>query len=112
MAELPDPEGFAAAKVRPAAAFYFDDFGQFILPYDAVRQAPDPDTVLMEFLQSTYDAAADLGKWHRAALDCALRAGDPGAIPLARSRLAAVAHTPAERARAEADISEVALIEA
>jgi hypothetical protein len=74
----PEPAGFAAAKVRPAAAFYFDGFGQFILPYDAVRQAADPQSVLMEFLQSTYDAAADLGKWDRAALDCAL--GEKGKV--------------------------------
>jgi hypothetical protein len=74
----PEPEGFAAAKVRPAAAFYFNDFGQFILPYDAVRQAADPEAVLMEFLQSTYDAAADLGKWDRAALECAL--GEKGKV--------------------------------
>jgi hypothetical protein len=74
----PEPAGFAAAKVRPAAAFYFDGFGQFILPYDAVRQAADPEAVLMEFLQSTYDAAADLGKWDRAALECAL--GEKGKV--------------------------------
>jgi hypothetical protein len=68
----PEPEGFAAAKVRPAATFYFKDNGQFILPYDAVRTASDPDATLMEFLQSTYEAAADLGKWDRKALDCPL----------------------------------------
>jgi len=74
----PEPEGYAAAKVRPAAAFYFDDYGQFILPYDAVRRAADPEATLMEFLQSTYDAAADLGKWDRAALDCPL--GEKGKV--------------------------------
>ena len=68
----PEPEGFAAAKVRPAQAFYFKDFGQFILPYDAVRTAADPEAALMAFLQSTYEAAADLGKWDRNALECAL----------------------------------------
>ena len=67
-----EPEGFAAAKVRPAAAFYYKDYGQFLLPYDAVRNAPDPEAALMEFLQSTYEAAADLGTWDRKALDCAL----------------------------------------
>jgi hypothetical protein len=72
----PEPEGFAAAAVQPAQAFYFKDYGQFILPYDAVRTAGDPDAALMAFLQSTYDAAADLGKWDRAALECAL--GEPG----------------------------------
>jgi hypothetical protein len=74
----PEPKGFAAVKVRPAAAFYFDGYGQFILPYDVVRTAADPEATLMEFLQSTYDAAADLGKWDRAALDCAL--GEKGKV--------------------------------
>ena len=64
--------------MRPAAAFYSSDYGQFILPYDAVRKAADPEATLMEFLQSTYDAAADLGKWDRAALECAL--GEKGKV--------------------------------
>jgi hypothetical protein len=68
----PEPEGFAARQVQPAQAFYFKDFGQFILPYDAVRTAGDPEAALMAFLQSTYEAAADLGKWERNALECAL----------------------------------------
>ncbi len=68
----PEPEGFAAAPVRPQGAFYFGDYGQFILPYDAVRTASDPAATLMDFLQSTYEAAADLGKWDRSALECAL----------------------------------------
>jgi hypothetical protein len=74
----PQPEGFAAAEVQPAAAFYFNDYGQFILPYDIVRTAADPEAVLMEFLQSTYDAAANLGKWDRKALDCPL--GEKGKV--------------------------------
>jgi len=74
----PEPDGFAAATVRPAAAFYFNDYGQFILPYDAVRKAANPEATLMEFLQSTYDAAADLGKWDRKALDSAL--GEKGKV--------------------------------
>jgi len=65
----PEPEGFSRAAVKPDAAFYSPDFREFILPYDAVRQAADPDHVLLEFLQSTYEAAADLGKWDRAALE-------------------------------------------
>ena len=68
----PEPEGFAAAKVLPAAAFYSKDYGQFLLPYDAVRKAADPEAALMEFLKTTYEAAADLGKWDRMALDCML----------------------------------------
>jgi hypothetical protein len=74
----PEPDGFAAAKVRPSAAFYFKDYGQFILPYEAVRKAADPAATLMAFLQSTYDAAADLGKWDRKALECAL--GEKGKV--------------------------------
>jgi hypothetical protein len=74
----PEPEGFSAARVRPADAFYFEAFGQFILPYDAVRTAGDPEATLMEFLQSTYDAAADLGHWDRKALECAL--GEKGKV--------------------------------
>jgi hypothetical protein len=68
----PAPDGFAAAKVKPSAAFFSKDLGEFILPYDAVRTAAHPERVLLEFLQSTYDAAADLGKWDRAALECGL----------------------------------------
>jgi hypothetical protein len=68
----PAPQGFAAAAIRPAQAFFSQALDEFILPYEAVRRASDPDAALMAFLESTYDAAADLGKWDRAALDCAL----------------------------------------
>ena len=70
----PEPKGFSAARVQPAEAFYFEEFGQFILRYDAVRTAGDPEAALMIFLQSTYEAAADLGQWDRKALECALGA--------------------------------------
>jgi hypothetical protein len=70
----PAPDRFAAAPVRPDAAFFSTEMGEFILPYDAVRTAPDPEAVLMAFLQSTYEAAADLGRWDRAALECTLGA--------------------------------------
>jgi hypothetical protein len=66
----PAPGGFADAPVRPAAAFFSRDLGEFVLPYDAVRTAPDPEGALIEFLQSTYEAAATLGHWDRAALEC------------------------------------------
>jgi hypothetical protein len=65
----PEPPGYATAAVRPAAAFYSPDLREFILPYDAVRQAATPDEALLEFLQTTYEAAADLGRWDRAALE-------------------------------------------
>jgi hypothetical protein len=74
----PAPQGFAAARVRPDAAFFSEALGEFLLPYDAVRSASDPDAALMEFLQSTYDAAADLGRWDRAALECAI--GEAGKV--------------------------------
>jgi uncharacterized protein DUF5996 len=67
----PAPEGFAAARVRPAQAFFSKELGEFLLPYDAVRTARDPDAALMEFLQSTYEAAADAATWDRASLECA-----------------------------------------
>lgn len=70
------PEGFADAKVAPEAARFDVALGEFILDYDAVRTAPDPDAALMAFLDSTYAAAADLAGWDRAALDCA--PGQPG----------------------------------
>ena len=68
----PAPEGFAAAKIQPADAFFSKELGEFILPYDAVRTARDPEAALMAFLQSTYQAAADLAKWDRKDLECEL----------------------------------------
>ncbi len=65
----PEPDGFAAAPARPEATYYDQDLGQFILPYDAVRQAASPDACVMDYLTSTYAAAADLGHWDRAALE-------------------------------------------
>jgi hypothetical protein len=65
----PAPEGFQDYPVQPQAAFYSSDMQEFILPYEAVRQADDPDAALLTFLQSTYEAAANLGHWDRAALE-------------------------------------------
>jgi hypothetical protein len=65
----PEPPGFAKARVRPKAAYYSADLREFVLPYEAVRTAERPDQVLLEFLQSTYEAGADLGAWDRAALE-------------------------------------------
>lgn len=64
-----EPRGFATAPIRPSAAFYSEAFREFVLPYDAVRQADRPDDTLLEFLQSTYEAAADLAQWDRASLE-------------------------------------------
>lgn len=76
----PTPAGFGAAPVSPAEAYYDDALGEFILPYEAVRTAADPEATLMAFLTSTYQAAADLGNWDRVALECEI--GRPG-IPRA-----------------------------
>src|SRR5206468_6328975 len=65
----PQLAGFAEAPISPPAAFYYRDFGEFILPYDAVREASRPRELLLEFLESTYAAAADLAKWDRPLLE-------------------------------------------
>ena len=65
----PEPAGFADAKVEPDGAFYSKDLREFLLPYDAVRLAPSPDEMLLKFLQSTYEAAANLGGWERRSLE-------------------------------------------
>ena len=65
----PTPAGFAEAAVLPKEAVFDSKLGEFLLPYDAVHRANDPDAVLLSFLQSTYDAAANAGHWDRAALE-------------------------------------------
>jgi hypothetical protein len=65
----PAPAGFASAAVEPDAARYDTDLGEFVLPYSAVRTAADPRAMLLQFLQSTYEMAADLASWDRAALE-------------------------------------------
>jgi hypothetical protein len=74
----PEPAGFRTAPLRPDAAFFSEALGEFILPYDAVRTAAQPDQALLDFLQSTYEAAANSAKWDRDALECAL--GQPGVV--------------------------------
>jgi hypothetical protein len=66
----PEPAGFSQASIKPDAAFYSADFREFILPYDVVRQAESPDDTLLEFLQTTYEAAANLSHWDRGSLEC------------------------------------------
>ena len=66
----PDPAGFRTTPVRPGAASFDQKLGEFVLPYEEVRRASAPETVLREFLQSTYEAAANAAKWNRAALEC------------------------------------------
>jgi len=65
----PEPPGYAERPVKPAAAFYQREMREFILPYEQVRTAADPDEALLGFLQSTYEAAAEAGRWDRAALE-------------------------------------------
>jgi hypothetical protein len=65
----PEPAGFGNGRLRPDTATYDPTFREFVLPYDDVRRAPSPDAMLLEFLQSGYEAAADLGKWDRSALE-------------------------------------------
>jgi hypothetical protein len=65
----PEPDGYRDRPIRPAEAYYFADGGQYLLPYEAVRRADDPDATLLAFLEDTYAAAADLGGWDRKALD-------------------------------------------
>jgi hypothetical protein len=74
----PAPPGFATASVKPSEAFWSKELSEFILPYDAVRTAREPERALMAFLQSTYEAAADLGRWDRHALECGL--GQAGTV--------------------------------
>ncbi len=65
----PEADGFRDAEVRPEQAYFDNNLGEFVLPYTAVREAADPDALLLEFLQSTYEVAADLGNWDRAELE-------------------------------------------
>ena len=65
----PEPHGYPESPVAPAAAYYHPQLHEFVLPYEAVRTAADPDDLLLDFLQATYEAAADLAAWDRRALD-------------------------------------------
>ncbi|HEY4002334.1 MAG TPA: DUF5996 family protein [Candidatus Xenobia bacterium] len=70
----PEPAGYKTYSIAPDMASYSNDLREFVLPYQAARQAKDPDATLLTFLQSTYEAAADLGHWDRAALERAATA--------------------------------------
>jgi hypothetical protein len=73
----PEPKGFPDAPARPESAFYSPELKEFVLPYSEVRQADSPGRLLLEFLQSTYDAAADLGHWDRPSLERSLSGKEP-----------------------------------
>jgi hypothetical protein len=75
----PVPDGFDLARVGPEAAMFDTQLGEFLLPYDAVRSSADPDTALLVFLQSAYEAAANLAHWERSRLERAQ--GQFGRLP-------------------------------
>ncbi len=89
----PPPPGLSRARVEPSDARFDETLGEFVLPYDAVRRARDPEATLMAFLASTYDAAADLGRWDRAALEC------PLGVPLRPRPLGRKVTVPVDDAR-------------
>ncbi len=66
----PEPDGFRTAAIQPAEAAWHDGMSEFVLPYDAVANAPDPQAALLSFMQTTYEAAATAARWDRAALEC------------------------------------------
>jgi len=66
---VPAPAGLEDARVQPPEAFYYREMGEFLLPYEAVRTATSPDEALIAFVRSTYEQAATLAKWDRAALE-------------------------------------------
>jgi hypothetical protein len=66
----PEPDGFSNHRIEPSSAYFSDELGEFVLPYEAVRTADDPDHAVARFLQTTYEAAAELGGWNRKALEC------------------------------------------
>jgi hypothetical protein len=65
----PEPLGLPESEIQPCTAFYSQDMKEFLLPYEAVRQSSSPENALMEFLQTTYEAGANLAKWDRKALE-------------------------------------------
>jgi hypothetical protein len=66
---VPEPDGLKQASIEPAAAYYHHEFGEFILPYEAVRTSPDPAAAVRVFIDTTYERAATLARWDRAALE-------------------------------------------
>jgi hypothetical protein len=66
---VPEPDGLKTARVQPDAAYYHAEMNEFILPYEAVRTASSPEAAITAFVDSTYAAAATLGKWDRSALE-------------------------------------------
>lgn len=69
----PEPSGYANCAIGPAAAYFDAKLGEFVMPYEDVRKSADPDSTLLQFLQTTYEAAANCASWDRAALEVAAR---------------------------------------
>jgi uncharacterized protein DUF5996 len=97
----PEPQGYRSAPIGAAGAVFDERFGEFMLPYDVVRRAADPDAAALEFLQTTYEAGADLGGWDRRGLEPAVRPDRPPERPWSTlaSDAARPGHTRAPRAR-------------
>jgi hypothetical protein len=91
-------DGFAGCSVEPAAARFDQKLGEFLLPYEAVRTSADPQEDLTSFLQSTYDAAADLSEWDRQALECDL------GIPRIPTGHAVAHHNPSPKISVEVSL--------
>ena len=77
----PEPAGFRSARIGQAEAFFDRRFGEYLLPYDAVRTIADPDAAVLDFFQTTYEAGADLGGWDRSTLEPLVPAGRPPRRP-------------------------------
>ena len=82
----PEPDGFRTATVRPDGASFDDRYGEFLLSYDTVRTAADPDAAVLQFLHSTYEVGADMGGWDRQALEPAELPGRPPRRPWSLAR--------------------------
>jgi len=80
----PTPNGFDTAKVEPEQAEFNNELGEFVLPYEVVADAKDPDAALVAFFQATYEAAANLANWDRNALECEI--GKPGVVRAAKAQ--------------------------
>lgn len=65
----PEPPGYRGYSIRPDAAAFSEAFGEFVLPYEAMRKAEDPDAALLQFLETTYEAAAECAHWDRKGLE-------------------------------------------
>lgn len=99
---MPALDGLAAAMIRPDAAGWNAARGEFVLPYESVRTSADPAAALLEFLQTTYDAAANLGRWDRALLEEPVRC-DCDPLP---SRMESRGHLRRARTKVRAAIDE------